>query len=148
MNSKIVYLVSEVSNWDDKEIKIPTKAFESEEKAKEFAEEFTNQHVYSPQFDEDVWNEIELDLYNLTEDDPNYQNNEEFSYPNNVNKYYERQAEIEHLEFETYIELLKNRFPNLNEEEIIKRLIAHLDYLDHQYDDVSVCIDKIEYIYE
>lgn len=143
---KIVYLVSEISFYDDKEIRTPKKVFESEEGASKYASELAEEILYHSEFDEETWNQIELAFYNLTSDDPNFDNNEEYSYPNNIENYYRRQAEIDKLEFDTYVEILMNEFPDSTKEDLEIRLTKQFDYLDHQYEDIDICIDKIEYI--
>lgn len=142
---KIVYLVSKIINCDERESKIPLRVFESETDASNYASDLEKELSNPVEFDEEIWNEVELEFYNLTLDDPNFENNEEYSYPNNIENYYKRQDEIYKLEFKTYTEILMNKFPDSTKEDLEIRLSKQFDYLDNQYEDIEICIDKIEY---
>lgn len=147
METKIVYLISEHVSWDTNESTIPLKVFESEEEANKYAEELVNKTKYPPAFDEDLWDIVENEFYNLTEDDPEYLNEVYYKYPNETEEWYKRQAEIDELERNTYLEILIKKFPEYDKEQLIQMLNQQMDYLDHITEETEIEVDKIEYIY-
>lgn len=148
MKTKIVYLVSECTSLDNNENTIPRKVFDSEEEANKYADELIAEVIHTPAFDENQWDIIEFEFFNLTEDNPDYINEAYYRYPNETEEWYKRQAEIDKLEHNTYLEILIKKFPEYDKEQLTQMLSQQMNYLEHFDIETEIKVDKIEYVYE